>query len=423
MKTLMFFRWDSITLKINALFFALLLGSTLSVFAQSVNNEELAKRIATSISNVKAGEVVMIQGGKDQIELMEALGEQIHKKGAFPTISLVTERLTKALYTSIPEEHFSPHHQAEHKLHSRMDLAILLSDGIDHQAIEAQAPKEYRDKHNKLMKEEHANKKIEENPQAKYVFVNLPSKKDAEDSGIEYATYEKMRNEAIAADYTAIATKGKKLAELFKNGKKVQITTANGTNFSFDLAGRSGVVNDGVITEEDMKSSMEGDRAVTLPTGSFIITGEEKSANGKVFIARDKRTDNGTGKRIPVINASFDFANGMMRNYKAEKNQYFVDGVVKEADPMIAQFGGFVIGLNPAMKVISNEKQDFRPAEAEGHVSLMMGNNHFFGGTNKIMDGFWFPLEKATVSIDGKTIVKDGKLLDNIDTKTVSTTK
>ncbi|MDO1451730.1 aminopeptidase [Rhodocytophaga aerolata] len=410
-------------MKANSLLCALLLGSIMPMLAQNqtINSDDLAKRIATSIANVKAGEVVLIQGGKDQIELMEALGEQIHKKGAFPTLSLVTERVTKALYTSIPEEHFSSHHQAEHKLHSRIDLAIILPDGIDYQAIEAQAPKEYNDKHNELMKEEHANGKIEENPQVKFVFVNLPLKKDAEDSGLDLATYEKMINEATAADYTAIAAKGKKLAELFKNGKIVKITTANGTNFSFDLAGRSPIVNDGVISDEDMKSSVKADKAVTLPTGSIHITGKETSASGKVFMARDKVSDK--GNKVKVINASFDFVNGKLQNYKAEKNQSALADKLKEADPMLTQFGGISIGLNPAVKVFSNENQDFRPMEAEGHVYVLIGGNEFFGGTNKLMDAVTFPIEKATVAIDGKTIVKDGKLLDIIDTKTVSTSK
>jgi leucyl aminopeptidase (aminopeptidase T) len=117
--------------------------------------DDLAKRIVNSVANVKPGDVVIIEGGKNQIELMEAIGEQIHKKGAYPTLSLTTERVVKAYLASVPEAHFSAHHSAEHKAISKMDLMIKISDDIDYPALNKQVPKEHADKHNKLMEEEH----------------------------------------------------------------------------------------------------------------------------------------------------------------------------------------------------------------------------------------------------------------------------
>ena len=35
------------------------------------------------------------------------------------------------------------------------------------------------------------------------------------------------------------------------------------------------------------------------------------------------------------------------------------------------------------------------------------------GGTNKVKDGYALPVEKATLTIDGKIILKDGKLVVN----------
>lgn len=78
---------------------------------------------------------------------------------------------------------------------------------------------------------------------------------------------------------------------------------------------------------------------------------------------------------------------------------------------MLNLFGGFAIGLNPALKILSDDKQDYRPYAAEGFVTIAMGGNDWDGGTNKLKDGFTLPIEKASVSIDGKVVVKDGKLM------------
>ena len=45
-------------------------------------------------------------------------------------------------------------------------------------------------------------------------------------------------------------------------------------------------------------------------------------------------------------------------------------------------------------------------------VSIGIGDNRLLGGSNQVEGGggFNFPIVKATVTIDGKTVVPDGKL-------------
>lgn len=398
-------------MKINFLIITLLLGTTLQLSAQSLQSSELVNRIVTNVANVKPGETVLLTGGKEQIELMESLSEQILKKGANPIILLETERLAKAELSLVPEEHLAAHHKAIHKLDGKADLTIMLSNNIDYNAIEKQIPAAYADKRQKARRDFHNGQAEEPWRTAKQVYLALPTKAVAEANGLDYSTYEKMTNEAMAADYSSIASSGKKIAAMLKTGKKVQITTPTGTNFSFDLGGRPTVVNDGVISEEDIKSPVKLDRFVTLPSGFIVVSAVETSANGKVFVPRDRLYGN-TGEE-KITNLSFDLVKGKITNLRAGTNQAFMEKILKEADPMMNLFAGFAIGLNPAMKVLSDEKQDFRPIEAQGLVSLMMGGNDAWGGTNKVKEGFGFAIEKATVSIDGKVIVKDGKLMQD----------
>lgn len=70
------------------------------------------------------------------------------------------------------------------------------------------------------------------------------------------------------------------------------------------------------------------------------------------------------------------------------------------------------IGLNPALKVMQADGQDYRSDSAAGMVYLGVGDNTTDGGKNKAEGQFsyYFPLADATVSIDGVVVVEKGKL-------------
>jgi hypothetical protein len=59
------------------------------------------------------------------------------------------------------------------------------------------------------------------------------------------------------------------------------------------------------------------------------------------------------------------------------------------------------------------DNSDFRPSNAEGMVYVIFGDNSLHGGKNKVIGSYWtwFPITNATVKIDGKEVVKDGKLI------------
>jgi aminopeptidase len=52
----------------------------------------------------------------------------------------------------------------------------------------------------------------------------------------------------------------------------------------------------------------------------------------------------------------------------------------------------------------------YRPVEAAGMVYLNTGDNQLLKGKNIATGGFDFPITNATVTVDGKVVIKDGKL-------------
>jgi leucyl aminopeptidase (aminopeptidase T) len=162
--------------------------------------------------------------------------------------------------------------------------------------------------------------------------------------------------------------------------------------------------DDGTITPEKLKSNLLLGRMVSLPGGSVFSAPLETSAQGKVAVPKTLcRFD-------PMTGVTFDVQSGKMQNFKAGQNGgCFVETMAPYEGPKDV-FGSFSIGLNPALKVVEQGGQ-YWPGNAAGLVSLGFGGNEMMGGANKTPGGYSFPIVNSTVTVDGKVIVKDGKLI------------
>ena len=99
----------------------------------------------------------------------------------------------------------------------------------------------------------------------------------------------------------------------------------------------------------------------------------------------------------------------MIEQLKMEKGQDIYDEIRNAFPEQISRIGVISIGLNPVFKVMEDDA-DFRPIDAAGMVWVNTGNNVLTGGENKEVGQLEFPITKATVTVDGRVIVKDGKL-------------
>ncbi len=115
---------------------------------------------------------------------------------------------------------------------------------------------------------------------------------------------------------------------------------------------------------------------------------------------------------LTVTNTKFEFRNGKVENYVAATNgNCFPETMAPYTGPKDS-LGTVSIGLNPEMKVMHEGKANFAPQQAAGMVFIGLGENRFYGGTNHPSGGgYGFAITNATVTVDGTTIIKDGKLV------------
>jgi len=370
--------------------------------AQEKDYSGLASRIVKTSANVKPGDVVVVAGGKHNVAVMEAFAIEAAKSGGLVTMFLDSDRYERTVYTEVPERYLEqqPTYIAEWLKH--MNVFIGLPGVEDPKATFGDVPQE------RFAKASKAGQVVTDALNAsgvRAVFVGYPSQSDAAVNGLDFATYQRMFWDAVGADYQKISEQGAKLKQMLQGAKTVRVTSPSGTDFSFSLGDRPIFVNDGIMTEEKAQSHLALTRFVSLPSGAVYLAPIEASANGKVVVPRDRC------QFKPLTGESFDFSRGHLENYKAEAGgQCFAEAMAPYSGPKDL-FGFFQIGLNPAAQVMENPG-DYRPDYAAGLVSIGIGDNRLLGGNNQVEGGggFNFPIVKATVTIDGKTVVQDGKL-------------
>ncbi len=234
--------------------------------------------------------------------------------------------------------------------------------------------------------------------------LGYPTEELAAEYELDFSIFEKILWKAVNADYKRIAEFGNKIREILQEAKRVRVTSANGTDLTFSVGDRPIFMNDGIVTEEEAKSDMFLNRFASLPGGSVFLAPIESSANGRVVVPRDRC------RFEPLTGMSFEFKNGKMQNFQAEKGaECFEETLAPYTGPK-DMFASFSIGLNPALEVIERDG-DYRPSDAAGMVYIGVGDNQLLGGTNKTQGSYNCPIVGATVEVDGKVIVKDGELV------------
>jgi len=362
---------------------------------------ELAPKIVSTSANIKPGDVVVVWGGKHTIPLMEALAIEAQKAGGLVNMFLSSDLVLRSYFVDVPEEYLEiePRYLADWV--KTMDVVIGLPDVEDFKALYADISEA---RFAKVVKASQVIQSTLNESKVKLVNIGYPTKQTAASYKLDFTTYEKMHWAAVNADYRQISEKGSTLKGILKGAKSVRVTSPAGTYFTFSVGDRPIFVIDGIMTAEKAQSKLFLERIAALPSGNLFFAPIETSANGKVMVPKTQYDFE------PMTGVFFEFKNGKMEDFKAEKgSELFNEAMAPYGGPK-NMFGSISIGLNPELKVIE-DGGDYRPESAAGMVWIYIGDNRMAGGNNDTMGGFGFPIVNATVSVDGKGIVKDGKLV------------
>ncbi len=368
--------------------------------AAEPNWQATARTLVNQSANIKEGDLVLVSGTPRDIELLENIAINVRKLGAFPLISIGSERLARSLFDDVPAKFDAQSPEFESKLANMISASIEINSTDNPAALAGVAPERIAASGKAMQPVMEA--MLKRNVRQVSLGNGLyPTASTARQYGLSQDELANIFWAAVNTDYSRLQNTGESVKAVVAAGKVVQITNSNGTDLRFRIEKRPVFVSDGVISSQDLAKGGPACQ-VWLPAGEVYTTPVVGTAEGKVVVDRSIFQ----GKEITGLTLTFKAGKLTEMTAKSglEPLKALYDAAIGDKDA----FAFVDIGINESLKIPKDSKLlSWIPA---GMVSIGVGNNTWAGGTNAAsfdLSGF---LPGSTVKVDGKVLVENGAL-------------
>lgn len=229
------------------------------------------------------------------------------------------------------------------------------------------------------------------------IEATLATPERAKAQGLSYEEWRDVMFQGCMANSETMARRARRLAKLVSGKGRVSVTSSTGTRLNFDLDRRPVSISDGISTDEMARKG----RIVFLPAGAVEVSGDEESAAGRIVWSEPVRLGGGMPENLAI-----DLEDGLIEHHTETRGAGVFEKYLRRGGKEAGRFAFFGFGLNP------NLKRGFtQDDKVLGAVTLGFGGNESMGGKNPADEQWWASLEGATVKLDGRTLIGNGKLL------------
>jgi leucyl aminopeptidase (aminopeptidase T) len=359
--------------------------------------EELAKRVVRDALNVNSSDVVTVTTWDHTIDVANAMVVECFRRGADAMMSLWTDEYYYGMLRELSEESLGVCSKIC-EMFTETETATINMFGPKNPGGLKSLPNAKLNSWFEAERKAHYPRNVER----KIRNVNLPfalvTPERAKVYGFDFGKWKRAVDDALTQDLTKLKEKGRRFASVLNSARTVRLKAPKGTDMVFELGRRPVHVDDGIIDDEDIeKKSLDAQ----LPAGSVLTTIPETSGRGRVVSDRPLQS-----MGLNVEGIEWEFKDGKVTSMKARKNTEVISKQFDAASGDKDRIGWLVIGLNAKA-----EYGYLMDNIVEGAVQIGIGDNEYIGGKNTASFGMPATLSKATLEIDGKVIVKDGRLL------------
>ena len=231
-------------------------------------------------------------------------------------------------------------------------------------------------------------------------LTHTASRRNACEAGARVGTLPGITEECMvrcmSADYHAIADRTVRIADILDGGREARLTTAKGTDISMPIEGCRAIASTGLI--------LEPGAAGNLPSGEAFLMQEEGKSAGIVVID-GAMAGVGMLEGDPItLRVQGGYAVEIIGGDAAKRLEALVSPYGQKGRTL-AELG---VGTNDQAKITGMILED---EKVMGTVHVALGNNMTMGGTCDVplhLDGI---ITDPTLTVDGREILVDGKLV------------
>lgn len=350
--------------------------------------DEYACLLVERSLGVQRGWQVAVRGNHLGRPLIEAVMEQIARKGAYPLLQLAFEHVGGPFVREAPLDVLRVTAPLQKRVWDEVDGIITIYSPEDaHEG--ADLPEERQAASQEMLQPLRARTMAMEVP---WVIAEWPAQSLAEEAGMSLEEYELFVFDAVLLDWDAEGERMRRIADVFDAADEVRLEGA-GTDLTLSLAGRAGSVDDG---------------RVNMPGGEVFYSPVEESANGAIEFGEFPAVYFGT----EVEGARLVFEDGLVVEATARQNESFLVQTL-DTDEGARRLGELGIGCNPGIqRFMKNVGFD---EKIDGTVHLAVGNSYTFtGGRNKSSIHWDIVKDLRTegrIYADGRLVQENGRWL------------
>ncbi len=364
------------------------------------DTEALARKLVNECAAIKEGELVLISGGTRDQELLENIAVNVRQLGAFPLLTIGSDRLTKRLFDDVPAKFDTQTPELDMKLANIITSAITIEFNETEGLLSKVPPERLAAVQKSMMPVNDL--MLRRGVKAVSLGNGIyPTQANATRYGLSKDELSRIFWSAVNADYSTLQSAGEAIKNTLASGTELHLTNPNGTDLTVKINKRPVFVSDGVISAADIKAGGPATQ-VWLPAGEVYTAPVAGSAEGTVVVNRAFFHD----KEINDLRLTFKA--GKVTAMTAKSGIDTLQKAYDAAGPGKDAFAVIDIGINSAIPVSGDNKlQAWMQA---GMVTIGFGDNTWAGGENKVNFMFAGFCPGSTLTLDGKTIVDKGTL-------------
>jgi len=197
----------------------------------------------------------------------------------------------------------------------------------------------------------------------------------------------------VPIDYRTLTHGMKRIKKILDASHAIEITSPRGTNLCVKMANRPTLLALGSVRKSGAIDY--------IPAGAIGVAPLEGTAEGRAVV---DGTILGFGRCLKPI--TFEIEKGRVKKVKGGGDWKGLRELLRrdENASMLCEIG---LGANPKAKLVGGPEDE----RVRGSVHVGLGENRHFGGTLASTSHLDGTMLRATLKVDGKELVKDGRLL------------
>lgn len=319
--------------------------------------DEYARLLVDRSVGVEPGWQVVVRGTPLARPLIEAVVEQVARRGAYPFLQLSFEQIGGPFAREAPLDLLREPAPLQRRVWEEADafISIWAPENTREGSDLSEERRSALQQASTVMRERTMSMSVP------WVIAEYPVVASAQEAGMTLAEFEQFVFDACLLDWDAEATRMAVIAELFDETDEVRIV-GPGTDLTLSLAGRSGAVDDG---------------HVNMPGGEVFYSPIEDSAEGVIEFSEFPAVYYGS----EVDRVRLAFESGRIVDATARAGEELLIRTL-DTDEGARRLGELGIGCNPGIqRFMKNVAFD---EKIDGTVHLAVGNSYSFtGGTNR----------------------------------------